>query len=359
MIAHEYARPNDYYLSNHTDGLNAFLLEIAQMGYYAESSLALLAKMLHHYAHWLKEHTARHCWNATSEDIAQYLDDCSYRMGSSALASRQWAIRLLYRWANETGRCPKDVSATVVWHAARNAAHKAYQKVLSVEQVDMLLHRPDTKTLVGIRDRFVLELLYSTGLRAGELLNLDIQQSLGFQSGLRVWGKGCKERLVIIGKAAARWWPMYLNARNTLLKLAGHQPYKVRQLCVSSCLPGQRPEMQYRQLLRMVRRYAAQIGIEATPHSLRHSFATHMYMGGAPLQTIQVLMGHEHLDTTAICVSRRFVDNHALLRLHHPRAADLAKVSTKSVDESVDNLRGRRISSKRGYGCLKNSHPYQ
>lgn len=163
-----------------------------------------------------------------------------------------------------------------------------------------------------------MELLYSTGLRSAELLGLD-QHQVSQGACVRVMGKGLKERLVILGEHALHWIAQYKDMRKFLLQSGGHLLSSTERLFVSS---NKYPDYRYHQLRRMVWRYAQKSGLQLTPHTLRHTFATHMYQGKAPLKTIQLLMGHEHLETTTIYVSRHNMDDKALHRRHHPRELD-------------------------------------
>lgn len=133
---------------------------------------------------------------------------------------------------------------------------------------------------------------------------------------MRIMGKGQVERLVVYGEEAAYWVAQYKSKRQGMLQAAGHSCHATQNLFVSM---GKHAAYQYFELRRMVKGYARKLNMKLTPHSLRHAFATHLYQGGAALRTIQLLLGHAQLTTSAIYISRRHEDDHKFLRTHHPR----------------------------------------
>ena len=166
---------------------------------------------------------------------------------------------------------------------------KKLPNFLYPEEVNRLLASPDTATLPGKRDRAILELLYGTGMRVIELCRLN-ESDLDFDEGeVKVFGKGAKERIVIFGSFAARALRDYL---------AQGRPAKTAALFV-----GRRgTRLTTRQVERLIRFYAKKAGLQkkVTPHTLRHSFATHLLEGGADLRMTQELLGHVSLSTTQV-----------------------------------------------------------
>ena len=163
-------------------------------------------------------------------------------------------------------------------------------KCLDVEQVEALLAAPDAASPLGARDRAILETIYSSGLRIGELVALNVEDLDEFSEVLRVRGKGKKERLVPLGAKA-------LDAIEAYLTLRGPQRPK-GALFVNKF--GNR--ITDRSIRRKLDKYLleAGIGVHISPHDLRHSFATHMLNAGADLRSVQELLGHESLSTTQI-----------------------------------------------------------
>ena len=185
--------------------------------------------------------------------------------------------------------------------------------VLSVSEVKLLLNTPDTQTPLGLRNAAMIELLYAAGLRVSELVNLkllDINTEAGF---VRVIGKGSKERIVPIGNYAKNIIDRYVKtARSLLLKGAvSHSLFVAR---------AGKP-MTRQGFWKLLKQYALQAGIakKITPHSFRHSFASHLLEGGADLRAVQIMLGHTDISTTQIYTH---VAREHLLQMHakyHPR----------------------------------------
>jgi integrase/recombinase XerD len=165
---------------------------------------------------------------------------------------------------------------------------------LSVDEVDLLLRMPNLKNFQGIRDKACLELMYATGMRVSELVNLkmdDLNLDLGF---VKCFGKGSKERIVPFGKKAKESIARYLNkARKNFLKQRISNFLFLRR--------GGKP-MSRQTFWKIIKKYGreARIKKKITPHSLRHSFATHILERGADLRIVQELLGHSDISTTQI-----------------------------------------------------------
>jgi integrase/recombinase XerD len=179
------------------------------------------------------------------------------------------------------------------------------------------LAAPDTSTALGVRDRTMLELMYASGLRVSELVDLRTL-NLGLNDGvLRVLGKGSKERLVPFGEIAAEWLKRYLaSARGELL--AGKQ---TQDLFVTSRGPQAGSAMSRVMFWNLVKKYALAAGIRSpmSPHTLRHAFATHLLNHGADLRSVQMLLGHADISTTTIYTHVARERLAALHAQHHPR----------------------------------------
>lgn len=191
---------------------------------------------------------------------------------------------------------------------------KKLPKIITIEEVETLLQQPDEKDKFGVRDRAMLEILYATGLRVSELISLDVDDvnlELGF---IRCFGKGSKERIVPLGKIAIEYLDLYLD--NTRLKLI--KTIEQKSLFVN--FHGRRLSRQG--FWKIVKKYSSQAGIktEITPHTLRHSFATHLLENGADLRSVQEMLGHADISTTQIYTH---VTQKKLQKVHkefHPRA---------------------------------------
>ena len=183
-------------------------------------------------------------------------------------------------------------------------------KFLTEDEINRLLCAPDISTEEGIRDRAVLEIMYATGLRVSELVNLK-PDDLDLMTGLvRCHGKGNKERRVPLGKSAIHWLQQYAAVK------AGYG----KQSSPSVFLHRGRPFT--RQLAwSMIKHHAEKVGIKnVSPHTLRHSFATHLIQHGADSRSVQALLGHADISTTQIYTHITDMHLRAAYDRHHPRA---------------------------------------
>lgn len=190
---------------------------------------------------------------------------------------------------------------------------------LSYEQVQKLFDQPDTATLLGFRDRAIIELFYSSGLRVSELVALD-RADFDYKNLLvKLKGKGRKERIVPITKNAADWIQNYLNYPERYREVDGHLA-QVDTKAVFLNRLGTR--LTTRSVDRNFVRYLTQSGIAAdvTPHSIRHTIATHWLENGMDLKTIQVLLGHRSLSTTTIYTQVSTNLKKKVYDASHPRA---------------------------------------
>ena len=194
---------------------------------------------------------------------------------------------------------------------------KSLPKPLSVREVDELLEQPARrKTPEALRDRAMLEVLYATGMRVTELVSLDMSsiQIKGRQSVVRCMGKGAKERTIPIHEQAAEALQTYLDQA---------RPRLVRNRGELSLFVNRRGDRLTRQGFWLIlKQYARQAGIQTpvTPHTLRHSFATHMLRGGAPLRSVQELLGHANMSTTQIYTKLTTDHVRQVYESAHPRA---------------------------------------
>ncbi|MGG4052192.1 tyrosine-type recombinase/integrase [Delftia tsuruhatensis] len=261
---------------------------------------------------WSIQETGR-TWEALSgSDLQSYLQGAKASVSAATFRKKQWCLRRLYEWGLSESIVDMDINSYLL---PARVFSRPQHEVPSASQIQTVLEQPDVTTPEGVRDRAVLELLYGAGLRAAELLGLPQDMYLQGRC-LPIMGKGRRERLVVLGEPALDWIAQYKRVRIEILHAGGYVARSTRRFFVSS---GHYPNYQYRQLLRMVRRYSAMCGLDLTPHSFRHAFATHLYQARAPLDTIKLLLGHAQLETTAIYVSRHGLDDRELLCRHHPR----------------------------------------
>lgn len=187
-------------------------------------------------------------------------------------------------------------------------------EVLSPKEVEALLKTPKTGEALGLRDRAILEVMYATGLRVSELVNLklaDLHLELGI---IQTIGKGQKERLVPIGDVASKWVKLYLKQSRPKLVKQKRNPY----LFVN--FHGN--QLTRQGIWKNLKALVKQAGIEknVTPHTLRHSFATHILENGADLRIVQELLGHADISTTQLYTHLSKKRLSAVYKQNHPRA---------------------------------------
>jgi len=219
------------------------------------------------------------------------------------------SFRRFFRYIMREGMRDSDPTADI----EMPRIGRSLPKTLSEDEVDSLLNAPNTDEPLGHRDRAMLELLYATGLRVSELINLK-QSQINFNQGvLRIVGKGDRERLIPLGEESQRWIRDFIDGPRMEILLERQTDY---------LFPTRRGDRMTRQAFwHIIKRYAAKAGVrkKLSPHSLRHAFATHLLNRGADLRVVQLLLGHSDLSTTQIythVARERLKDLHGE---HHPR----------------------------------------
>jgi integrase/recombinase XerD len=184
---------------------------------------------------------------------------------------------------------------------------------LSIDEVEKLLDAPDKKTIFGLRDRAMLELLYSCGLRVSELISLEYRHININDEYIRILGKGNKERLLPMGEMAIEYLSQYeKKARPFLIKKGQTDGY---------FLSNRGSNMSRQNFFYIIKAYAQKSGISKplSPHSLRHAFATHLVQQGADLRSVQLMLGHSDISTTQIYTHIQNVQLKSQHSKHHPR----------------------------------------
>ena len=265
---------------------------------------------LSHCATFLKRKKIANWRSVQPEHISDWTADlCKEGFAVSSLARRMSALRSFTRFLqNEAGW-----EANFMELISRPRMRRPLPGTLSIEEVERLLSAPNTDEPKGLRDRALLELCYSSGLRVTELCTLDIQ-AIDLENGfLRVWGKGAKERVVPVGETAMQAISEYI-ARGRSAFLKNHSGSAL-------FLSNRGTAISRKMFWVLIKSYARAAGIEKSvkPHMLRHCFATHLLSGGADLRAIQEMLGHADISTTQIYAS---VEQERLLEEHtfyHPR----------------------------------------
>ncbi len=191
---------------------------------------------------------------------------------------------------------------------------KILPEIMTYDEIEKLINVIPTDSILGIRNRTIIEVLYSCGLRVSELINLTLRNIIFEVEILRIFGKGSKERIVPIGRIALEWLRRYLQESRPFLE-------KLRRtdLVFLNARGGKLTRMG---IWKIIQYYAKQVGLEnkAHPHVFRHSFATHLLEGGADIRIVQELLGHSDISTTQIythLTKEYLIEIHSM---YHPRA---------------------------------------
>jgi integrase/recombinase XerD len=246
-----------------------------------------------------------------SDDLVVYLEGLRRRgLRASSVARRMSAVRGLYRHLLRSGAVDRDPTE----HVEVPRRGRSLPRTLSLEAATALVEAPDTTEPRGMRDRAILELLYATGMRASECLDLKLED-LNLQAGYVVCtGKGRTQRLVPVGAEAAAWVARYLKEV---------RPLHTRHRDSGRLFVNPRGGRLSRQSLWViVRRAAARADLHGrlSPHVLRHSFASHLLEGGADLRSVQAMLGHADIATTQIYTHLPTAALTRMYRRFHPRA---------------------------------------
>jgi len=223
--------------------------------------------------------------------VRSYLANLQDRqLSRSTVLRRLSSLRSFFRYLCRRGHLNADPTEAL----ATPKAQRKLPDFLELSEVEALLSVPDTTTVIGLRDQAILELLYSTGMRVSELLALDLSDVEWQNAVVKVRGKGKKERILPVGKMALAALENYLLRRQEWLGGRTSQAIFVSQR--GNRIPDAKS------IRRRIEKYVAAAGIQKkiTPHTLRHTFATHMLNAGADLRSVQELLGHASLSTTQI-----------------------------------------------------------
>ena len=296
------------------DHIQSFLKFITVEKGYAQNTLSAYQNDLNQMAAHLRQKNPEMSWaQVTREDVSEYIIHLrSLTYSSTTVARKLAALKSFFHFLTMEHVLSENPAAMLDSPKVR----KYLPKALSTEDVDRLLAEPaKDSSPKGQRDRAIMETLYATGMRVTELISLNIEDVNTSEGYIRCMGKGAKERIVPLYPQAMEALQTYVqNGRTQLLKAP---------VAENALILNQRGERLTRQgLWLIIKEYARRVGItfEVTPHTLRHSFATHMLSGGADLRNVQVLLGHANVTTTQVYTH---VSNERLREVYndaHPRA---------------------------------------
>jgi integrase/recombinase XerD len=285
--------------------IDEFLSHLSVERGLSKNTLESYKRDLARFFEYLKSRHIASIDNVTRQIITSFMLSEKDRGISSNSISRELAcLKTFFKFLVRENKIKEDVTSVIespkLW--------KKLPSTLNLEEVESLLKAPNVKDLMGARDKACLELMYATGMRVSELINLkmdDVNMEVGF---VRCFGKGNKERIVPFGKKAREGIIRYIDkARSAFLKK------KVSNFLFLTRLGK---PMSRQTFWKTVKKYASEAGIkkDITPHSLRHSFATHILERGADLRIVQEMLGHADISTTQIYTH---VSKDRLKSIHH------------------------------------------
>lgn len=298
------------------DAVGDYLNHIRAERGLAANTVAAYRRDLARYVAFLRARGVEEVGEVTAVEVSEFVRELSVAQARSSVARQVVSVRNFHQFAAEEGLAPGNPAAEV----SPPKLEQRLPKALTVDEVTRIMEAPDRTDVVGLRDAALLELLYGTGARVSEVCGLDVDDVTTAlaepDAGLRLLGKGGKERAVPLGSYAADALEAYLVRSRPVLAASAskHDP---------GLLLNQRGRRLSRQSAwAVIQRAAADAGVdrEVSPHSLRHSFATHLLDGGADLRVVQELLGHASVATTQIYT---LVTIDHLREVHaaaHPRA---------------------------------------
>jgi len=293
--------------------LNAYLRHVTIERGLSEHSIAAYRRDLNAYLDWLAEQEISETGEITPAVVASFIAERSAAEpppAATSLARLQSSVRGWHRFLAREGIEQEDPTGRL----KPPKTPRRLPKALTIEQVERLLAAPSPEDPLGIRDRALLELLYATGARVSEAVSLDVDD-LAYGDVLRLRGKGDKERIVPVGSYARAAVDAYLTRVRPQLAAKGRATARL--------FLGARGAPLSRQSAWLVIRAAAEhaeITAEVSPHTLRHSFATHLLQGGADVRVVQELLGHTSVATTQIYTHVSVDTLRDIYITSHPRA---------------------------------------
>lgn len=276
---------------------------------YSENTIKNYELDLQEYKIYL-DHKQITSFNVGYKEIRNYLEYLSKQKYSKASISRKISsLRTFYKFLYKSEKISNN-PMTLISNPKKD---KKLPKFLFINEVEELLSKPD-KSIAGLRDLLVMELLYSTGLRVSELVNIKLTDINYTEKTIKVLGKGAKERVVIYGTICSDILNDYLSKSRSKIKNNTNTNYLI--------INQKGGKLTDRSVRNIISKYISQTGIKKniSPHTLRHTFATHLLDNGADLKAVQELLGHADLGTTQIYTHISDERLRESYRKNHPRA---------------------------------------
>ena len=276
----------------------------------AELTLGAYQQDLTQFSRWLAAHS-RSLSGAQQTDIQQFLGE-RFERGSSARSNARLlsTLKQFYRHLVRLGERQDNPTALV----SAPRINRSLPQSMNERDVEKLLQAPDLESDFGMRDRCMLELMYSSGLRVGELVGLQLNQVNTRLGLVRLVGKGSKERVVPVGEEALHWLQRYLQQARPALQVTS-------AINDALFLSSRGTAITRQAFWQNIKKHLLTAGVKTvfSPHSLRHAFATHLLNHGADLRTVQMLLGHSSLSTTQIYTHIAQTRLQSIHAQHHPR----------------------------------------
>jgi len=273
----------------------------------SKNTLAAYSSDLKIFNKWL---AGKSLISVNSKHIQDYFSDRQKNnISSSSQARILTCLHSFYQYLLANQLIKKDPTEQL----SQPKLEKKLPVFLNIQEVEKLLEAPSSSSFFGQRDRAMLELLYSCGLRVSELINLSYHNINLKEEFIRIHGKGNKERVLPMGEMAIDYLMKYeTNARPMLLKNGQSDSY---------FLSNRGSAMSRQNFFYIIKAYANQVGIEKplSPHSLRHAFATHLVQKGADLRSVQLMLGHSDISSTQLYTHIQNAQLKAQHAKHHPR----------------------------------------
>ena len=279
----------------------------------AKNTIESYSSDLNRYINFLKEQKVSKPADIKISLLYDFIDILNEIPLAAASISRNFSsIRMFHEFMMNEGYVKKDITENII----SPKIPKRLPKVLSINEIEKILNVIDITKILGIRDRAMLELLYACGLRISELLKLRLSSIFFDEGWIRIFGKGNKERIIPFGNEARKWLKKYINYIRPELKKKNI--LKAEDFIFLNARGGPLSRMG---VWKIIQQYVKSAGIykKVSPHTFRHSFATHLLEGGADLRAVQEMLGHSDISTTQIYTH---LDRDYLKEIHktfHPR----------------------------------------
>lgn len=299
----------EFKINNDTkDILKQYRVYLLTEKHLSDNSITSYILDIYKYLQFLEKNNIKDPIKIKKEDVISYLsllDKDKYSIYS--VVRKISSLRVFHHYLEKTYHI-KDIMNDI----DNPRFYKKIPNVLSIEEVDKLLSFP-LNNAFDYRNKAMIELMYATGLRVSELINLEITNIDLDNKFVRCFGKGNKERIIPIGEVALKYLKIYINDYRDSLKKT--------YLCDKIFLNNHGKAITRQGFLKILKTIAKNVGIDKniTPHTLRHSFATHLLNNGADLRSIQIMLGHSNLSTTQIYTTINNDTLHENYNLYHPR----------------------------------------